>query len=314
MGGAGRLTSTLQQWYEELLDVIFDGAPEEHHGDPREVVRKLKDQNKQSIPTMTTHDPRAHKLREILAVAANIRRKDDIDRIDLSADIRSSLQMDATDITTVSRGIDKEFGVDIQLVDACGNDVLALLNMRLGPAEPTHGLLLQLTDDQFIARYHPEQTPEGDYCRQRDWHDADDLRAINAAVRDNRVWTAMDDDEGEFCIASGMHFVNRLYYIITEKPAENPDWVIVAQDPDESPRVLLKVDWDLTNDGDNPNPEGVDVVGPPELVVVRLYDVERGLEDAMADKDAMDDWLATEYGFYVNSYEVVRVLAPGEEV
>jgi hypothetical protein len=28
----------------------------------------------------------------------------------------------------------------------------------------------------------------------------------------------------------------------------------------------------------------------------------------------MDDWLATEYGFYVNSYEVVRVLAPGEEV
>ena len=261
--------------------------------------------------TMTT-DPRAHKLREILAVAANIRRKDDIDRIDLSADIKSSLRLDAIDITTASRGIAEEFGVNIQIIDACGNDVLALLRMRLGPAEPMHGLLLHLTDDQFIARYHPEENEEGGYYRQRDWTDADDLRALNEAVKENRVWTAMDDDDGEFCIVNGMHFVNRLYYIITWKPAENPDWVIQVQDPDESPRVLLEVDWDLTNDGDDPNPDGVDVVGPPKQVVVRLWDVEKGMEDAMADDSAVSDWLSDTYGFCVNSFKVVRVLAPEE--
>ena len=262
--------------------------------------------------TMTTLDPRAHKLREILAVAANIRRKDDIDRINLSADIKRSLWLDAIDITTASRGIYKEFGVDIQLIDACGNDVLALLRMRLGPAEPTHTLLLHLTDDQFVARYHPEENEEGGYYRQRDWTDADDLRVLNEAVKENRVWTAMDDDDGEFCIANGMHFVNRLYYIITGKPAENPDWVIQVQDPDESPRVLLEVDWDLTNDGDDPNPDGVDVVDPPKQVVVRLWDVETGMEDAMADDSAVKEWLSAEYGRYVNSFKVVRVLAPEE--
>jgi hypothetical protein len=47
---------------------------------------------------------------------------------------------------------------------------------------------------------------------------------------------------------------------------------------------------------------------------VRLWDVETGMEDAMADDSAVSDWLSDEYGFCVNSFKVVRVLAPGEEV
>lgn len=47
---------------------------------------------------------------------------------------------------------------------------------------------------------------------------------------------------------------------------------------------------------------------------MRLYDVELGLEDAMDNQGAVVDWLSNEHGFCVNSWSVVRALAPGEEV
>jgi hypothetical protein len=100
----------------------------------------------------------------------------------------------------------------------------------IGPAEPTDGLLT-LTDDQFIARYKPETTEHGDYYRQRDWTVPEDQVEIEKATAEHRIWTAGDDDDGNFCISSGWHYVNRLYYIITEIPLENPDWNV--QVPDE---------------------------------------------------------------------------------
>lgn len=105
----------------------------------------------------------------------------------------------------------------------------------IGPPEPVDGLLT-LTDDQFIARYKPEEDEQGEYYRQRDWTVLEDQEEIEKASAENRIWTAMDDDNGNFCISSGWHLVNRLYYIITEIPLENPDWnVQVPSDEEEIP-------------------------------------------------------------------------------
>ena len=181
-----------------------------------------------SIPTPP--DPRAHQLRARLENMTN-------GRVAMDDNFQNALGLDSLDIAGLATVIDNTFDVDIPMSHpslvgpgACGNAILEHLNEKLGPAAPTHGLLLKLTEDQFIARYRPEENQEGGYYRQRDWSGADDLRAINEVVKDNRVWTAVDDDNGEFCIVAGMRHVNRLYYIITEKPAENEDWEIVAQD------------------------------------------------------------------------------------
>jgi hypothetical protein len=105
--------------------------------------------------------------------------------------------------------------------------------LDIGPAEAEDGLLT-LTDEQFINRYKPETDEHGNYYRQRDWTDLEDQEAIEKATAENRIWTAGDDDNGNFCISSGWHFVNRLYYIITEIPLENPDWnVQIPSDEEE---------------------------------------------------------------------------------
>lgn len=235
---------------------------------------------------------------------------------DLKEKLTVDLGMDSMDLIEITIAVSEQFDVDKakveevlnQVATVTGEDLLALLDRELGPAEPDGGCL-RLTENQFIARYRPEQTPDGGYYRQRDWTVPEDLLEIIAADERGCLWTAMDDDGGEFMIASGKHFVNRLYYIITESALEDPSWAATVQDPDESPRVLLKVDWDLS-DGDDAEEAAECGRTPPEQVVVRLYDVELGLEDAMDNQDAVVDWLSNEHGFCVNSWSVVRVLVP----
>lgn len=38
------------------------------------------------------------------------------------------------------------------------------------------------------------------------------------AQPENKVWTLMDDDDGNPVIVSGFHFVNRVGHFVTEKP------------------------------------------------------------------------------------------------
>ncbi len=46
----------------------------------------------------------------------------------------------------------------------------------------------------------------------------------------NHIWTFIESD-GVFCVSEGMHIVNRLGYVITEKPyAENTFYVIEDDD------------------------------------------------------------------------------------
>jgi hypothetical protein len=50
----------------------------------------------------------------------------------------------------------------------------------------------------------------------------EEMEFVRKVCQENpkRVWTLVDDDNGETVIVAGMHLVNRLGYIITKK-----DWV-----------------------------------------------------------------------------------------
>lgn len=41
------------------------------------------------------------------------------------------------------------------------------------------------------------------------------------------VWTLMTNDNGNSCICEGMHFVNRLAYIVTKKPYPANTWYYI---------------------------------------------------------------------------------------
>lgn len=70
-----------------------------------------------------------------------------------------------------------------------------------------------LTDAEFETRFKPILTPEGS-IREWDWAHADDLENIERARTENLLWTALSDDDGEWCLRSGYHYVNRIYYVI----------------------------------------------------------------------------------------------------
>lgn len=75
-----------------------------------------------------------------------------------------------------------------------------------------------MTEDEFIAQFKPEENEHGGYYRQRNWYDPTDQPAIQLARDENRLWSVVEGDEGEFCISSGFHYVNLLYYIICAVP------------------------------------------------------------------------------------------------
>lgn len=109
-----------------------------------------------------------------------------------------------------------------------------------------------LTEDQFIARFRPEENEEGGYYRQRDWCNKEDWALCLAADKERRLWTALDDDNGEWCLCSGYHYVNRFYYVIVEIPyTEGAD--IVAQDPYEVKAKCAECGEDIP--GGDPNDE-----------------------------------------------------------
>lgn len=118
------------------------------------------------------------------------------------------------------------------LLSSTVTEALQALEELLGPEEPTDGVII-LTDLQFIRRYKPETTPEGEYYRQREWYDQNDIPELRRAVSENRCWTMVDDDDGNPCIDWGNHVVNRIYNIITERPIEDPEWIVQVPSEDD---------------------------------------------------------------------------------
>ncbi|WP_034619338.1 hypothetical protein [Chitinibacter tainanensis] len=86
-----------------------------------------------------------------------------------------------------------------------------------------------MTDDEFLANFRPALRDDGTL---REIHPASD--DYEAALRENRLWTLLDND-GNMIITPGLHWVNRMQYVMTEVPhtAETPD-VLWHNDSDES--------------------------------------------------------------------------------
>jgi hypothetical protein len=106
------------------------------------------------------------------------------------------------------------------------------------PPDPSYR---QITDDQFDAEFQPERNPDGSLYRQRDWTDPDDLPLIEQAARAGKCWTALDCD-GKWVLSSGKHWVNRLYYVITEVavPAGAHIEVVDADDTEADARAPVE--------------------------------------------------------------------------
>lgn len=84
----------------------------------------------------------------------------------------------------------------------------------------------------FICTYGPEANDDSSYYRLRDWTVAEDWAEIQRLAPERKVWTLVDDGEGSTVIASGLHYVNRLGYILTEHPYGEDDLITVYDEDD----------------------------------------------------------------------------------
>lgn len=83
----------------------------------------------------------------------------------------------------------------------------------------------QITETEFFERFKPVQNTitngqsSYDGCMFETY--GAEYAAVVAAHLKNpaQVWTVLEGDDGELFIGDGMHFVNRLGYLITEVPA-----------------------------------------------------------------------------------------------
>lgn len=86
---------------------------------------------------------------------------------------------------------------------------------------------MRLDEDKFVERFKPETDENGDLYRQRDWCDAADWKMIEQAAGERRLWTAVENDHGNWTLVNGFHRVNRLYYVICAVPyAEGDDFEV----------------------------------------------------------------------------------------
>lgn len=84
---------------------------------------------------------------------------------------------------------------------------------------------VDMTEAEFDTKYKPVEDSEGDI--QLDWTVAEDWVKIQQAEKDNLLWTAIEDDNGYWCLSSGYHHINRLYYILATVPYEDTACLVV---------------------------------------------------------------------------------------
>ena len=90
-----------------------------------------------------------------------------------------------------------------------------------------------LDDDDWFDRYKPminHIDPDND-IQFNDWHMKEELNYLRLMYKERRVWTCVDDDDGQPVTVNGMAFVNRIHYYVCEVPYD-PDTDYVVVDPD----------------------------------------------------------------------------------
>lgn len=99
----------------------------------------------------------------------------------------------------------------------------------------THSTVVDETmkEHEFWERYGPVETPgqEGQGSYLMDYNDVKDLDA-------HSVWTVVEGEDGIWVIAAGFHIVNKLGYLVTEKPWVSGGETGYYQDPDDYEDML----------------------------------------------------------------------------
>ena len=107
--------------------------------------------------------------------------------------------------------------------------MLCRLKGRLGDYKMNKFILLN--DDDWFDKYKPMANhidPDNDLHFETYGKEFDYACLMD---RERRVWTCVDDDDGQPVTVNGMAFVNRIHYYVCEVPYD-PDTDYVVVDPD----------------------------------------------------------------------------------
>jgi hypothetical protein len=74
---------------------------------------------------------------------------------------------------------------------------------------------ISLTEDQFDAIY--TITPNEHEDRYETYGEEYEALKVIYEKSPRKVWTAVDGEDGELIFVSGLHFVNRIYYFVTDQ-------------------------------------------------------------------------------------------------
>lgn len=93
--------------------------------------------------------------------------------------------------------------------------------------------ITQLTIEEFYAAYLPQKN---DFDDNGSWNgcmletfgeDYEYVKTVYALAPD-RVWTIVEDDNGNTVLTNGFHYVNRIGYVVTVRPAPANTYIEVV--------------------------------------------------------------------------------------
>ena len=73
-----------------------------------------------------------------------------------------------------------------------------------------------ISEDDFFERYIPVNTPGTEPNSGEFYHEFEHVKGLDP----HNVWTIVDGDDGGMYAIPGFHIVNRVCYVVTEKPWE----------------------------------------------------------------------------------------------
>lgn len=122
--------------------------------------------------------------------------------------------------------------------DFCGNELCSCLDPDINPDSPNYGNVI-LSVEEWEHHFKPMVNHLDENASFNDGNggimfetygaEYDHVAAIGHN-EPNRIWTYIDDEEGNTCIINGWAFVNRIGYFITEKPYDDMLNIIVQLD------------------------------------------------------------------------------------
>lgn len=92
---------------------------------------------------------------------------------------------------------------------------------------------MEISEDKFYEEYKPQinhldDNASFDGCMYETYGEELDY-VFQLSKKENRVWTIIEGDEG-ICYSAGFHYVNRLGFLVTEKPWDSEDDYVEEED------------------------------------------------------------------------------------